>query len=130
MAFPWQVMYQNPPRDQLGFVFYRLVGTYSEWYLSNNTATDLVIASLYQAWPPGNVGLFDIDLDGNNIYSGFDPASPTFIDSGWAGSVSDRTLFAKSSLISLKILYGNVPAASPYDTIVTFTNGWSTRVTK
>jgi hypothetical protein len=126
MTFPWMVNFFNPPRDQIRLEFASAISNITTWNWWNNTEIDIVIASIYHDWPAGNDAIFNFFVDGQVIWSGEDVTPPTFIDGGWAGPVSRRTFPAKSN-DNMEVFYGVAAAGSGYETIITFTNGWSIR---
>jgi hypothetical protein len=66
--------------------------------ITNNSSTTVRIGGLRLDWPPPNVKLLKIELDGRKIWNQGDDTPPTYATSGdWTGSNSDRSIGPNSS---------------------------------
>jgi hypothetical protein len=64
---------------------------------NNNETATVKIIGLRLDWPPPNVKLIKIELDGRKIWNDGDDSPPTIITAGWTGSNSDRNIGPNSS---------------------------------
>lgn len=126
MSFPWQTMYANPPRDLLRLNFVTAVSTTVRFDLLNNTAEELVIASIFLNWPQANEAIFNFLKGGVAIWSGFDGTPPTLVDGGWLNTIANRTYLPRES-DRIEAFFGLSAQQSGYEMIVTFDNGWEVR---
>lgn len=60
--------------------------------VSNGSGTTVMIVGLHLDWPPVNVRLDKIELDGEEIWSGGDDSPPTDITGGWKPQSSRRNI--------------------------------------
>ena len=62
------------------------------WDITNNSSNPLIITMIELNWPSGNGNLKTVKLDGATIFN--QQRAPTYamIDSGWAGTLADRTI--------------------------------------
>lgn len=125
MSFPWQVMFSNPPTDQLRLVWGHATSNIVGFDWANNTAIDLVIAKIELTWPSGNDPIFNVFVDGTVIWNGAD-GPPDAILTSFVNTEADRTFHAKSSE-DIEFFFGTNAASSGYDLIITFENGWTIR---
>jgi hypothetical protein len=81
---------------------------------NNNETATVRIGGLRLDWPPPNVKLLKIELDGRKIWNQGDDSPPTYVTSGdWTGSNSDRSIGPNSSKMMVFFFDENA-MPSPY----------------
>jgi serine/threonine-protein kinase len=66
--------------------------------ITNNSTVTVKIMGLRLDWPPPNVKLLKIEMDGRKIWNNGDGSPPTYVTTGdWTGSNSDRNIGPDSS---------------------------------
>jgi len=88
-----------------------------DWQITNYGDDPLTISSIYLEWPESNKKLMKVKLDGVEIFSpDLSPTSAT-IDSGWKGSISDRTIGAGETS-TLRFEFERSASSYPNDYVI------------
>ena len=81
--------------------------------ITNNSSVTVKIVGLRLEWPPPNVELKKIELDGRKIWNDGDGSPPTIVTGSWTGSNSDRNIGPDSSK-TLVFFFGGSALPGPY----------------
>ncbi|MBM4467883.1 MAG: hypothetical protein FJ014_20430 [Chloroflexi bacterium] len=80
--------------DMVGAATLVRTGKTVSWDITNTSSHPLIIESIELNWPSGNGKLITVKLDGITIFNQERDPTSTKIDSGWTGSLADRTIEA------------------------------------